>query len=323
MHALALAATWSFGLSAAFTDAPTIAAASLELDEAAAMARAFERVPFEPRATVVLDEVHWTAPRRESSHQLALRFGLSTEQLHALAPELDARAVEPGERVLVYRHDADAPSHSIGAPNRGRIAHAAAFPEGEGWQLRSYRPRTWATRSTVTALAGALGEWRERFPEAQPVLLGEFSRHDGGRVRPHKSHCSGRDVDVGYVLRSAPAAHRFTVATFDTLDAAATWGLVERLVASGQVESIFMAATVQRQLLPYAMGRVEPSRLPTLFSVLAPNARAQKKALLRAWGGHDDHMHVRFACGAGDAECGDAVRRSSKKKRRGARRRRA
>lgn len=320
MHALALAATWSFGSSAAFTDAPTIAAVSREQEPEPAAARGFAVVPFERHASVVLDAVHWTAPRRESSRQLALRFGLTADELHALAPELDA-GVEPGQRVLVYRNDPDAPSRSIGAPNRGRIQHAAAFPEGDGWVLRGYRPRTWATRGTVSALAGALGEWRERFPEAQPVLLGEFSRRAGGRVRPHKSHCSGRDVDVGYVLRSAPAAHRFTVATFDTLDAAATWGLVERLVASGEVESIFMAAQVQRQLLPYAMGRVEPSRLPAIFSVLAPDARAQKKALLRAWGGHDDHIHVRFACGAGDPECGDAVRRSTKKRRKGRKRR--
>ena len=100
--------------------------------------------------------------------------------------------------------------------------------------LRGYRPRTWATRATVTALAGALGEWRERFPEAQPVLLGEFSRRAGGRVRPHKSHCSGRDVDVGYVLRGDEAdEERFQAAGPHNLDVARTWTLLSAFLAGG------------------------------------------------------------------------------------------
>jgi murein endopeptidase len=265
--------------------------------------------------------VWWTAPRAESVKQVAERFGIDDDDLRDLDPSLAGGRVAPGQRVLVYRHDPATPSRSVGAPNRGRLEHAAPFPEGDGWALRAYRPRTWATRHVVIELAASISEWRERFPAAQPVLLGEFSRRAGGRVRPHRSHRSGRDVDIGYVLLEPPAAHRFTVATPSTMDAAATWGLVQRLLASGAVESIFMAESVQRQLLPHALASVAPERLPSVFSIAAADPRAEKKAVLRAWGGHDDHMHVRFACTEDDEECRDAERRKKKKRRSASKRR--
>jgi murein endopeptidase len=317
IRALGLAATLLFATSAAYPSAPEIAAAPEFVDPLPA-SRGFDPVvPFEPRARVELGRVWWTAPRAESVKQVAERFGIAHDDLRALDPSLADGRVAAGQRVLVYRHDPAAPSRSVGAPNRGRLEHAVPFPEGDGWALRAYRPRTWATRHVVVELAASITEWRERFPEAQPVLLGEFSRRGGGTVRPHRSHRSGRDVDVGYVLLVPPAAHKFTVGTPRTMDAAATWGLVQRLLASGAVESIFMAESVQNQLLPHALASVAPERLPSVFSVLATDPRAKKQAILRAWGGHDDHMHVRFACTDDDVGCRDAERRKKGKKKKG------
>lgn len=318
-HAIAVAATWLMASSAAHPSATPLEMPEL-LDDVPPAGEVGAIVPFEPRARVNLDAVWWTAPRAESVGRLAERFGLEEKELRASDPSLVGDRVQAGQRVLVYRHEPGTVSRSIGAPNRGRIEHAAPLPEGDGWTLRAYRPRAWATRHVITELAAALGEWRERYPGAQPVLLGELARRGGGRARPHRSHRSGRDVDVGYVLLVPPAAHRFTQATPATLDAAATWGLVQRLLASGAVESIFMAAQVQAQLLPHAMASVDPAQLPALFSVVSTDLRAQKKAVIRAWGGHDDHMHVRFACTDADVDCRAAKRRA--KKRRGKKKRR-
>lgn len=312
---LGLAATLPFASSAAYPSAPDLVAPP-EFVEPPPIVPLDPIVPFEPRARVELGRVWWTAPRAESVKQVAERFGIALDDLRALDPSLASDRIAAGQRVLVYRHDPEAPSRSIGAPNRGRLEHAAPFPEGDGWSLRVYRPRTWATRHVVAELAASIAEWRERFPAAQPVLLGEFSRRSGGKVRPHRSHRSGRDVDIGYVLLEPPAAHRFTVATPRTMDAAATWGLVQRLIATGAVEAIFMAESVQNQLLPHALPTIAPERLPAVFSVSTTDPRAKKAAIIRAWGGHDDHMHVRFACTDADEACRDAERRKGKKKKR-------
>ena len=322
-HAIALSATLILSSSdAEAVDTPP-ETTTLHVAASPGTFRLGAIVPFESRARVNLEAVWWTAPHDEPVGRLAKRFGVDEDDLRALDPALAGDRVEAGQKVLVFRHEPDTVSRSIGAPNRGRLEHGAAFPEGEAWNLRAYRPRAWATRHVVTQLAAALHGWREDHPEAQPVLLGELSRRGGGRARPHRSHRSGRDVDLGYVLLQPPAAHRFTRATLETLDAAATWDLVQRLLATESVESIYITADVQVQLLPFAIPRVDPSQLPAVFSVLATDVRDQKKALIRHVRGHDDHMHIRFSCTQADLGCKEAKRRRSKKRRRGKKKRRS
>ncbi|MEM6992528.1 MAG: penicillin-insensitive murein endopeptidase [Myxococcota bacterium] len=273
-------------------------------------------IPYVPHVVVNLDAVQWTAPRAESLKRLADRWGADEDELLALNPCLADEEVDAGEQIVVYRYEPDTVSRSVGAPNRGRIEYSAPFPEGDAWRLRGFRPRSYATRQTVRELVSVLTEWHEVYPEAQRVKLGEFSKRGGGRVRPHKSHRTGRDVDIGYVMLEADEGHRFTRATADNLDAAATWGLVHRLLASGSVEAIFMDARVQALLVPHASATLSDEEQQAIFSSLAVEARAKKKAPIRAWGGHDDHMHVRFSCTDADTQCRAAVSRKKRKRKR-------
>lgn len=272
-------------------------------------------IPFSARPRLNLDAVWWSAPRDESLKRLADRWGADEDELRELNPDLADDGARQGQRVVIYRFEPGTVSRSVGAPNRGRIENSAPFPVGEGWTLRGYRPRSYATRQTVTELATSLAQWRERHPKANPVKLGEFSRRGGGRVRPHKSHRTGRDVDIGYVMNEPDEGHRFVTVTDSNLDAAATWGLVQRLVANGAVESIFMAESVQEQLIPFAALTMSETGQRSLFSTLEPDARAKKKTIIRAWRGHDDHMHVRFACTEADLRCSGAVQRKKKRRR--------
>lgn len=274
-------------------------------------------IPYDARPQINLDAVWWSAPRNESLGRLSDRWGMPKKTLLRLNPGLAGEGrVEQGQRVLVYRHTPGTLSQSVGAPNRGRIENAAAFPSGEGWVMRSWRPRSYATRQVVTELALSLTEWHERYPDAHPVKLGELSKRGGGRVRPHKSHRSGRDVDVGYVMLQPDEGHRFVAVTDDNMDAEATWGLIQRLLAGGHVETIFVANSVQAQLVPLAAATMSDAEQQATFSVLAEGARAKKKATLKAVRGHDDHMHIRFRCSDADDECTAARRKKRRKRRR-------
>ncbi|MGH1340270.1 MAG: penicillin-insensitive murein endopeptidase [Nannocystales bacterium] len=272
-------------------------------------------IPSATRPHLNLDAVWWTVPRNESLKRLADRWGADDDELRKLNPTLSDEKAEKGERLVVYRLEPGTVSRSVGAPNRGRIENSAPFPDGEGWNMRGYRPRSYATRQTVTQLATSLALWRERYPDANPVKLGEFSRRGGGRVRPHKSHRTGRDVDIGYVMNEPDEGHRFVTVSDDNMDAAATWGLVQQLVAGDAVESIFMAESVQAQLIPFAALSLTEAQQRALFSTLEPDARAKKKTTIRAWRGHDDHMHVRFGCTEADFQCRGAVSRKKKRRR--------
>ncbi len=313
MLSLAIAVIAACGVAQA-TESQEVAP-TLQVFDAPAVYPRGVAIPSSPRPQINLDAVWWEAPRSETLGRLADRWGVREKTLLALNPELVAgERVHQGQRVLVYRHEPGTVSRSIGAPNSGRVEHSAAFPQGEGWVMRSFRPRSYATRQTVTELALSLTQWREDFPEANPVKLGEFSKLGGGRVRPHKSHRTGRDVDIGYVMREPDEGHRFVAVTDDNLDAAATWGLVRRLLANGAVESIFMAKSVQLQLLPYAAQTMDEAQQRATFSVLESDARRKKKTTIKAWRGHDDHMHVRYGCTEADLRCSDAAPRKRKRK---------
>lgn len=305
----------SAGCGVAQAQAPMIDLV-LRVDEAPVIRPWGATIPFDARPQINLDAVWWSAPRTESLGRLAERWGTPKETLLALNPTLKARErVEQGQRLQVYRHAPGTLSKSIGAPNRGRIENAAAFPSGEGWVMRSWRPRSYATRQVVSELALSLTQWHEQYPDAHPVKLGELSKRDGGRARPHKSHRSGRDVDVGYVMLERDDGHRFVSVTDDNLDAEATWGLIRQLIASGTVESIFVANSVQEQLIPFAAASMTKEEQQATFSVLEPDAWAKKRTTLRAVRGHDDHMHIRFRCSKADDECTSARHKKRRRRR--------
>ncbi len=82
------------------------------------------------------------------------------------------------------------------------------------------------------------------------------------------------------------------------------------------VESIFIADSVQQQLIPFAAQTMSASQQRSIFSALEPEARAKKKTVIKAVRGHDDHMHVRFGCTEADLQCRDAIPRKKRHRRR-------
>ena len=60
------------------------------------------------------------------------------------------------------------------------------------------------------ALAGQAAdlEVEGAFPGARPLRIGDLSSPMGGRHSRHRSHRSGRDVDILYYLTGAPSARR-------------------------------------------------------------------------------------------------------------------
>ena len=271
-------------------------------------------VPHDPVPRVNLEQVWWTVPRRESLDRLADRWGTKPQLLRTLNPELEDDLVEGGERLLVHDAEPDTVSRSVGATNRGRIENAVPFPEGGAWVLRPWRARAYATEPVIARLMIAFQTFAERHPDAQPIVIGELSARTGGRIRPHSSHQSGRDVDLGYVVDApAPPNGRWPKVDVHTFDAETNWSLVRALIDTGEVERIFIDVRLQRKLLEVARGELSDEELGQWFSIAAPSKRAASLATIGHWAGHDDHMHVRFRCTDLDLRC-DAGPPSKKKR---------
>lgn len=189
-------------------------------------------------------------------------------------------------------------SLSVGRPNRGKLLNAVPMPENRLWKIAE--PKfAWGTRETVLAIQAAILRVEEEHPGSPALYVGHISRPQGGWLRPHRSHQSGRDADLGFYYLNGERWYAEPKA--EDFDRARTWTLLLGLVAQGNVEYVFMARQVQALLVEHARSLgTDEAFLADLFSV----ADGSKTALVRHRWGHHTHLHVRFysddACEAGE-----------------------
>lgn len=178
-------------------------------------------------------------------------------------------------------------SMSFGTATRGGLLNAVHFPEDERWVLVDPE-NAWGTTETVEYLRTAIEAVHRQFPNGHPVFVGDISSKRGGYLRPHLSHQSGKDVDVGYFYTREPKWYARARAT--NLDRPRTWAFVRALITRTDVHYIFIDRRIQRVLRSYAESIGEdPGWLASIFE-----GTRSEPAIIRHEPGHDTHLHVRF-----------------------------
>jgi len=194
---------------------------------------------------------------------------------------------------------------SIGVPWAGHLHDPAQLAEGDGYVIR--RPwRSFGTRTTVDFVHHAILDIRTRFPDTHVLAIGDLSQRAGGAITEHHSHQSGRDADIGLIYKEQPPGFpkSFVTATEHNLDSAATFALLsdfaETAKLDGGAQMIFLDYNVQGILYRWAKEHgVDPDKLDRLFEY----PHRGTPGLVRHCPNHDNHMHVRFKCPAGDSGC--------------------
>lgn len=196
-------------------------------------------------------------------------------------PELDATTLEAR-----YRDDPSSlGSASIGSPTRGALRGGVELSSSSAVDVVTPL-YNWGTARVVASIERAARRVECRFPNHPPLRVGSISRKRGGHLRPHRSHQSGLDADLGYFYTDGSTWYRR--ATADNLDRAATLTLLDALYDGGDVEYLFVDRSVKALLREYAETH-RPDLLEPLFDGKPPNA-----PLIRHARGHDTHLHVRF-----------------------------
>ena len=180
-------------------------------------------------------------------------------------------------------------SMSLGRPNAGALVNGVQMPEGERWDL-VIPFRAYATQETIDYLVTAIDAVHTAFPGAHKLSVGHLSKETGGRLYPHRSHQSGRDIDIGYYY-VPEKAEWYRPATKQTLDLDRTWAFVKSFVVDTDVEMIFMDRRVQKLVKAHALSIGEdPAWLNSLFQYKSRHP----EPLIRHAPGHRTHLHVRF-----------------------------
>ena len=253
------------------------------------------------------DDVYYTVSEPHNTvAQQASKWGVPSNVITALNDGLSLDTVlKPGQKILVEARMPSAPvPYSSGKANRGRLRNARLMPEGKGYYLRDLRPHSWGTDTTIQSLLTAFDAYARAFPDGPPINVGDISKRRGGRFGPHKSHQSGRDVDVGFVHflpEGEPLPPHFTRASAENLDVEKTWVFLESLIRTGNVQIIFVDVSVQKLLRAYIRDKLTPEQLDAVFSW--PHRSTSSEALLRHWPGHKNHFHIRFKCPPGQLGC--------------------
>lgn len=188
---------------------------------------------------------------------------------------------------------------SVGRPHKGRLQHGVAVPTSDLYEV--VFPRlAWGSTHAITHLVEAIADFRGRSGYEGTLEIASISREVGRRLPPHVSHQSGRDVDIRLpLLPTVPRTRRPNEAEIDWL---ATWGLVESLIATGEVRYVFLDLPLQRHL--YAAARALGHRHEDLVRIIQwPYEYGEHVPIVRSSPGHDGHIHVRFKCGPEEPRC--------------------
>ncbi|HEY3494649.1 MAG TPA: penicillin-insensitive murein endopeptidase [Polyangiaceae bacterium] len=212
------------------------------------------------------------------------------------------------------RSDADLPD-KYRQPPYTQMSLSVGSPI-DGWQLRAKRlrassnlsikagsgGRTYGHPALVLMLERSARQLGRQVPGAR-LLIGDLSRESGGPLSGHRSHESGRDADVGFmVLNSAGrpvTLNRFVAFDADgkardgsayVFDDYGNWLLVQLWLKDDRadIQHVFVASHLRQRLLAFARAR------PALRKYVD-----QAAALLhepRNAADHDDHFHVRIRC---------------------------
>jgi penicillin-insensitive murein DD-endopeptidase len=201
---------------------------------------------------------------------------------------------------------------SIGSPTEGRLVgglHVDEKPYLRVIPAYAAGDARWGLEPLVSMIDRAARAVRRHFPDAV-VSIGQLSRPGGGDIDRHRSHESGRDADIGFLLRSASGRPllppHFVAFRGDGSSAARpgayfddtkNWALVAAMVSDPEahVTHLFIAAPLRARLLAYA----ERIGAPAALRMRAAEAMQQPRGALP----HDDHFHVRIGCPAHMVSC--------------------
>jgi hypothetical protein len=194
------------------------------------------------------------------------------------------------ELVDLVKRDVEAlGSIAVGAPNRGALVNGMLLPNSEHWEVVNGK-RGYGTAETISSLLKAFRAFYAEHPDAKTLKIGDLSPSMGGYIRPHRSHQTGQDVDIGDLY--SDDSGWYTKATRDNLDRKLTWSLLCQVLRAGPVRFVFVDRSIQPLLREHAETIGEDA---TLLTQLFEGIHPIDDGVIRHAAGHSTHFHVRFA----------------------------
>ncbi len=179
---------------------------------------------------------------------------------------------------------------SVGSPNQGRLLGGVPLPKSPYYDLRKPH-EAYGSSHAVKVVVQTLAAFHAGSRYRGKLTIGAMSTRTGGAFGQHRSHQSGRDIDIRLPLHSN-----------GRIDWDASWQLVKAFIDSGQVEYIFLSTSRQRFLYQAAKRAKTPSHKLKRW-MQYPGRGSKRAGIVRHAEGHTEHIHVRIQCGPNSPRC--------------------
>lgn len=193
-------------------------------------------------------------------------------------------------------------AQSIGSYTAGCLSGAVSLPQnGIGYQLmRPTRGRSYGHPDLIRFIE-SIGK-TTNLQHWGVLLIGDLGQARGGPTPSgHRSHQTGLDVDIWFLL-SSQAANRSLA--FNERE---TWSAPSVLVAKSDAIDDNQWSSVHEKILEAAALRPEVDRIfvnPSVKRLLCAHKPGQGwLRKIRPWWRHDDHFHVRLKCPLNNKNC--------------------
>jgi murein endopeptidase len=253
---------------------------------------------------------YYTIQSGDTFESIADTLGVPVSDLKKWNPKLAKAKSLPRGRQVVY-YGSKLKPQSVGSPSNGRLILGKSLDadrdkKGVGWVISAERENVYGTPDTIAYIKYCASAYRSYFAKgkAPPIAIGDISKKGGGPLPPHKSHQSGRDVDIGFIVKGGQRSASngvFVQATTNSLDLPKQWVLTKCFLDLDATTHIFMEASIVEALKQY------------VIKLYKKNTQRLKRYLLYFPGGskakivpddeHRSHMHVRFACPKNNKRC--------------------
>jgi len=253
---------------------------------------------------------YYTIQSGDTFESIAETLGVPASDLKKWNPRFaKAKSLPKGAKLVYYGRKMK--PESVGSPSNGRLIMGKSLDpdrdkKGVGWVISAQRENVYGTPDTIAYIKYCASAYRSYFPKgkAQPIVIGDISKKGGGPLPPHKSHQSGRDVDIGFIVKGAQQAAAngvFVQATPDSVDLAKQWILTKCFLDLDATTHIFMEASIVEALKQYVMKLYKKNK--QMLKKYLQYFPGGSKAKIAPDDEHRSHMHVRFACPKNNKRC--------------------
>ena len=194
-------------------------------------------------------------------------------------------------------------AQSIGTYTAGCLSGAAMLPtDGTGYQVMRLSRKRFYGHPDLTHFIENLGQ-SSYTQQLGTILVGDLGQPRGGpTVSGHRSHTSGLDVDMWFLLSPEAASRPLTATEREK------WSAPSVLLGHSDEIDLRHWSIANEQILELAANMPEVDRIfvnPSVKRHLCNQVGGKRDWLrkIRPWYKHDDHFHVRLKCPADSKDC--------------------